>query len=269
MIGLILGTGNLPCQIIKRLQETQTSFTCVLFDNFLNDQVKALTDNYKIVKLGHVGDIISHLKQQNVTHVLFAGHIARPGFKDLDTDTKGRSWLIKLGLSIFKGDDGLLVAITQLLESEGFKVIAAGDILDNLHLSKGSHTCKKPSAQDQIDIQRGIDVLKATSHLDIGQAVVIEDGLVLGLEAVEGTEKLIQRIHPLKRSKLQSGVLVKMQKQQQSKKIDLPTIGLDTVQQCIDANLKGIAIDAKYTQVLDQERVIRLADANDLFIHTF
>lgn len=269
MIGLILGTGDLPFQIIKKLKEKETPFTCVLFEGFSNDQVTAVTDNYQLVKLGHIGKVINHLKQQKVTHVLFAGHIARPGFKDLDTDAKGKAWLVKLGLSIFKGDDGLLVAVTQLLQAEGFKVIAASDILDNLHLSKGVHTRMQPSKQDQLDIQKGIDVLKATSQLDIGQAVVIEDGLVLGLEAVEGTEKLIQRVAPLKRSQLKSGVLVKMAKQNQSKKVDLPTIGPDTIKQCIESNLKGIAVDAKYTQVLDKEHVIHLADKNDFFIHAF
>lgn len=269
MIGLILGAGDLPCQIVKKLKENNTPFTCVLFDGFLNERVTVLIDNYNIVKLGHVGKIISHLKQQKVTHVLFAGHIARPGFKNLDTDATGKKWLVKLGLSIFKGDDGLLVAVTQLLEAEGFKVIAAGDILDNLHLSRGLHTVIKPSEQDQLDIQKGIDILKATSHLDIGQAVVVEDGLVLGLEAIEGTEKLIQRVSPLKRRKIKSGILVKMAKQQQSKKIDLPTVGPDTLQQCIDSNLKGIAIDSKYTQVLDKDHVVRLANENGLFVQAF
>lgn len=269
MIGLILGTGNLPCQIIKTLQEKEKPFTCVLFDNFFNNHVTALTPHYEIFKLGHIGKIINHFKQKNVTHVLFAGSIARPGFKDLDTDAKGKSWLVKLGLSLFKGDDGLLSAITQLLEEEGFKVIAASDILNDLHIQKGIHTIIQPSKQDLLDIQKGIDILKATSHLDIGQAVIIEEGLVLGLEAIEGTEKLIQRISPLKRPKLRAGVLVKMAKQQQSKKIDLPTIGPDTVQQCINANLKGIAIDYEYTQVLDQKKVIDLADENGLFIQAF
>ncbi|HCU06206.1 MAG TPA: hypothetical protein DIC42_01290 [Holosporales bacterium] len=269
MIGLILGTGDLPCQIIKKLQEKDTPFTCVLFDNFFNDLVAALTNNYHSFKLGHIGKIIDHFTQKKVTHVLFAGSIARPGIKDLDTDAKGKAWLVKLGLSIFKGDDGLLVSITQLLEEEGFKVIAADDILDDLHLTKGIHTIIQPSKQDQIDIQKGIDILHATSHLDIGQAVVIENGLVLGLEAIEGTEKLIQRIYALKRSKLKAGVLIKMAKQEQSKKIDLPTIGPDTVQQCVDANLKGIAIDYEYTQVLDQKNVMRLADENGLFIQAF
>ncbi|PIZ33011.1 MAG: hypothetical protein COY39_03595 [Alphaproteobacteria bacterium CG_4_10_14_0_8_um_filter_37_21] len=269
MIGLILGTGDLPCQIIKKLKEQETLFTCVFFDSFLNNQAIALIDDYKRFQLGYVGEIISYLKQKKVTHVLFAGHIARPGFKDLHTDSKGKMWLVKLGLSIFKGDDGLLVSITQLLEAEGFKVIAADDILDDLHLSNGTHTIIHPSKQDLLDIEKGIDILKATSQLDIGQAVVVEDGLVLGLEAIEGTEKLIQRISCLKRSKVNSGVLVKMAKQNQSKKIDLPTIGPDTVQQCIDSKLTGLAIDSNYTQVLNQERVIRLANENGLFIQAF
>ncbi len=269
MIGLILGTGDLPCQIIKTLQEKDTPFTCVLFDNFFNDHAAALTNNYHSFKLGHIGKIISHFKQKNVTCVLFAGCIARPGLKDLDTDAKGKAWLVKLGLSIFKGDDGLLVSITQLLEEEGFKVIAADDILDNLHLTKGIHTSIQPSKEDQLDIQKGIDILHATSHLDIGQAVVIESGLVLGLEAIEGTEKLIQRISALKRSPLKAGVLIKMAKQHQSKKIDLPTIGPDTVQQCINANLKGIAIEYQYTQVLNQTKVIHLANKKGLFIQAF
>lgn len=269
MIGLILGTGDLPCQIIKKLQEEETPFTCVLFDTFFNNHVADLTNHYHSFKLGHIGKIIDHFKQNNVTHILFAGSIARPSFKDLDIDVKGKAWIVKLGLSIFKGDNGLLVAITQLLETEGFQVIAANDILDNLHLTKGIHTIVSPSKQDQIDIQKGIDILQATSHLDIGQAIVIEDGLVLGLEAIEGTEKLIQRIYPLKRSQLRAGVLIKMVKKHQSKKIDLPTIGTDTVQQCVEAQLKGIAIDYQYTQVLDQKNVIRLANENGLFIQAF
>ena len=269
MIGLILGTGNLPCQIVKELQKKQTNFTCVLLENFINTSIINLTDKYCIVKMGHIGKTINHLKQHGVTHIVFAGHIARPSFKDLDTDAKGRSWLIKLGLSIFKGDDGLLVALTDLLKSEGFKMMTPNDILNSLYLKKGVHTNIQPSEQDNLDIKKGIEILNTTSPLDIGQAIIIEDGVVLGLEAIEGTEKLIQRIKTLKRTKKNSGVLVKMAKQQQSKEVDLPTVGPDTIQQCIESGLKGIAIDHQYTQVLDQSRVIQLANDNNLYVKAF
>ncbi|MDP2194077.1 MAG: UDP-2,3-diacylglucosamine diphosphatase LpxI, partial [Alphaproteobacteria bacterium] len=225
-----------------------------------------MAPHHKIIKIGEVGAALDFFKSHGVEQVLFAGHVKRPKFQSIKTDSVGKSWLVKLGLALFKGDDALLAGVTDLLRKEGFQILSTKDIFHDLYLEKGCPTHLKPSPQDTHDIDRGISILQATSPLDIGQAVVIENGLVLGLEAVEGTQQLIQRIYTLKQQKRESGVLVKMAKIGQSTYVDLPTIGPDTVKQCYESGLRGIAIGASHTQVINKTLVIELANEYGMFI---
>jgi DUF1009 family protein len=118
---------------------------------------------------------------------------------------------------------------------------------------------------DDEDISFGIKILEHLSILDIGQAVIVERGLVLGIEAIEGTKCLIERILNFKRTS-DAGVLIKMMKKNQSTKIDLPTIGIETIEQCYQSGLSGIAFDHYGTQVIDPQKVIDLANERNIFL---
>jgi hypothetical protein len=155
--------------------------------------------------------------------------------------------------------------LLALINAQGFEIISPKDFLSNLFAPKGILTTRTPDDQDMRDIQRGIQALQVMGPVDIGQAVVVQQGIVLAIEAIEGSAAMIQRSGTLKRQG-PGGVLVKIAKKQQTSLVDLPTIGPDTIESVYQAGLQGIAIGADTTQIIHKEQVIRLANQYRLFI---
>jgi DUF1009 family protein len=167
---------------------------------------------------------------------------------------------------LHKGDNGLLGAVVRSLEEEeGFRVVGADSILADLRAGAGPFGRHAPTQDDEADIARGVDVVHEIGLLDIGQAAVIRQGVVLGVEAAEGTEALLQRCGALQGAN-RGGVLVKLPKPGQEKRADLPTIGPKTVAGAADAGLAGIAVAAGATLVIEPGRVAADADAAGLFV---
>src|SRR5262249_32212699 len=164
------------------------------------------------------------------------------------------------------GDDGLLSAIVKELEREGFRVLGADDVLGAEDLMPigplGRHA---PDADAKADIEHGLRVARALGELDIGQAVIMQQGFVLGVEAAEGTDELVRRCTALRREAL-GGVLVKISKPGQERRADRPTIGPQTVALAAASGLQGIAAEAGMTLVMDRAELIRVADEAGLFI---
>ena len=163
------------------------------------------------------------------------------------------------------GDDGLLRFVIKEVENKGFDVIGIHDLMPNLLVPKGVLTHQKPSKKDIIDIERGFNVAKILGKADVGQAVIVQQGIVLSVEGIEGTKALIERTKKLKR-KGEGGVLVKTIKPQQDNRIDMPTIGPETVKSIFDAGLKGIAVEAGKVLLAEAEKTIELADKLNIFI---
>jgi hypothetical protein len=179
-------------------------------------------------------------------------------------DRTGARWLTALGASAFKGDDHLLSGLVSLLEKEGITVVPPHALVGNLFVPPGVLTIRAPTSDDQNDINQGMTLLSVLSPYDVGQAVAIHDGCVLGIETIEGTAALLGNIRALGRTP--GGVFVKTRKVGQSQKVDMPTIGTETIAQVRDAGLSGIAIEIGGVQVLDLVDVIRLADEAGLFV---
>jgi DUF1009 family protein len=159
----------------------------------------------------------------------------------------------------------LLKAVTAELEGEGFHVVAAHDVFRDLLTPAGPLGGLTPDEQAEGDIARGMAVIRALGPLDVGQAVIVQQGLVLGIEAIEGTDALIERCGMLRRDG-PGGVLVKMTKPTQDLRFDLPTIGVITVERCAAAGLRGIAIEAGKTIALDRDAIAAQADRLGLFV---
>lgn len=262
-IALLAGRGDLPKAIISTCRDQKIPFLVVAFQGQTDPELVEGVPHIW-AHLGAVGPVLAHLKENKVTTIVMAGAINRPSWSELSLDWVGTKWLTKIGMKSL-GDDGILSAVVQVFEQEGFKVVSAAAILDNLLATKGVIGRLNPSENDWKDIQRGISILKTLGKLDIGQATVIQEELVLGVEAIEGTAALLQRCAGLKRSG-DGGVLVKMAKTHQNRQADLPTIGPDTIQQAHAAGLKGVAVEAGATQILDRAAVVQLADQLGLFL---
>ena len=156
-------------------------------------------------------------------------------------------------------------AVVKELEREGFRVIGADQLLDQAALPEGPLGQVRPDADALADIAHGMRLARAIGALDIGQAVVVQQGLVLGVEAIEGTDGLLRRCARLRRDG-PGGVLVKAEKPGQERRADRPAIGPQTVILAAESGLRGIAAEAGATLVLDRDEVIRLADAAGLFV---
>lgn len=263
MLALLAGRGRLPLQVVSACQHRNIPFLVVAFEGQTDPQF-VQQHRHVWVRMGAIGNILDILKHQGVDKIVMAGSLKRPSFTELGLDKTGLSWLAKIGIKAF-GDDGLLSGVIKMLEGEGFQVLSAPDLIDDLLCPQGILTTQTLNDQDWQDVTRGVGVLKTLGSMDVGQAVVVSDGLVLGIEALEGTAALIERCGTLNRSH-GHGVLIKMAKSGQSLKVDLPTVGLETVRQIKEAGFRGMALQAKVTQILDRERVIMEANAAGIFI---
>lgn len=224
--------------------------------------------------IGHVGAMLATLKQHNITHIVMAGDLKRPSLRDLSLDWIGTKWMARLGMSAFSGDDTILSKLVQFIEGEGFTVISPHDIMPLLTQSKGTLSKTHPDQNALYDIEKGMRLIHTLSPFDIGQAVIVRDGYVIGIEAAEGTRALITRCGDLLKhkkdsdtSRTVSGVLIKSAKNHQSMKVDVPTIGPDTIEQVYQAGLAGIALGYGVTQILDEEKVLKQCEAYHIFLH--
>ncbi len=196
--------------------------------------------------------------------MVLAGAVRRPSFTDLRPDLWAARFIARVGMKAL-GDDGLLSALISGLEAEGFRVIGVDEVLADLLAAVGPYGRVMPDSQAELDIQRGIQVARHLGALDVGQGAVVQQGLVLAVEAVEGTDSMLSRCRELAR-RGPGGVLVKVSKPGQERRADLPTIGVETVERAARAGLRGIAVEAGAALILDRRAVGERADALEMFV---
>ncbi|OJX09429.1 MAG: hypothetical protein BGO77_05625 [Caedibacter sp. 37-49] len=263
-LGIIAGAGQLPQRIIDICLQQKRPFYIIAFENQTDPM---LVENHPHIwcKLGQTKLAFDYLKESGVQEVVMVGPIKRPAWSELKPDTFTATWLAKHLHKIF-GDDSLLRAVIDLFETQGFKVVSAEDIIGaSLLAPRGIMGKYPPTSQDQQDISLGIKVATVLGSCDIGQAVVIQQGLVLGVEAIEGTEALLKRCAFLKRPG-SGGALIKVTKPQQETRVDRPTVGLETLKRIQESGFKGLAVEAFGVIMLDKEEMIQFANKNKLFL---
>jgi len=262
-VGIIAGGGDLPRRLVSACQAQKQPVFVLALENYAEAET---VDNveHAWVRLGALGEAFKTLKNAGVTDVVFAGGVKRPSLAHLRPDMRGAAFLARIGSKAL-GDDGLLRAVGDEFEKEGLALHGAHEILSDLLAKEGSYSTKEPSEANERDILRAFDVAKGIGALDVGQGAVVQDGIVLAVEAVEGTDKMLERCADLKR-KGEGGVLVKVCKPNQDRRLDLPTMGLSTVENAAKAGLSGIAIEAGAALVLDPEGIRQKADELGLFV---
>ncbi len=263
-LGIIAGAGALPICLVQACEQTKRPYFVVgLKDCLAKD---ALPPNAPVswIRLGALGKGLKLLKKNKVEEVVMIGAVKRPSFTGLFPDWKCFTMLLKHGKKAL-GDDALLKILIAELEKSGFKVKGIDDILPHLLIKKGVYGRIFPTEQDIRDINRGKEVARKLGEVDVGQSVIVQQGLVLAVEGIEGTDALIQRSKALKR-KGGRGVLVKTAKPQQDRRADLPTIGPNTVQAVAEAGLAGIAVQADSVLFSEADKAVKLANQLGIFI---
>jgi DUF1009 family protein len=262
-VGLIAGAGDLPVKLAAHLGMSGKPVFVVALSGFASPALLARHPGAEAA-LGEIGKAIRLLGEAGCREIVFAGAVTKPNMASLKLDMQGVSLLPQLAAAAAKGDDALLRVVLGAFEKAGFSVIGADDVLADLLAPAGAIGGRTPSAADWIDIRAAAAAALDLGARDVGQGAVARDGAVVALEAQDGTDAMLSRLHGGA-----GGVLVKRPKPQQERRIDLPTIGPDTVRNAAAAGLAGVAVEAGGVLVLDRELVVEAADAAGLFVYGF
>ena len=258
MLGIFCGKGEYPNIVIDSCQKKGREF-CLLFVGDYNRDIDYPDVPKLVFKLGEVGKVLQFLKINGVNKITFAGHVKRPGLFDLSLDFEGVKWLFNLWKVLLDdGDDVLLRRIAKLFEEEGFNLISGTDLLEDTFFSEGIFSKRKPTKEEEAEIEFGIKESQILGIQDIGQSIVVYGNAVIAKEDKNGTDALIDRCF--------DGILVKTSKPQQDFRMDLPVIGVETIENLHRHNLRGLVVEADRTIILNPKEVIKKVDEYGLFL---
>ena len=262
-LAILAGRGPLPAQVAAAALAQGADVFVLAFEGE-TDPLLVQDLPHRWLPLGAVGRAIDALHAAKVEDVVLIGPVRRPALTSLGLDRRGMQLLAKLGLRR-RGDDQLLRLIVAELEGEGFRVVGADTLIGGVLAPEGPMTALAPDADALRDIALGMEVATRLGDLDVGQAAVVQQGLVLGVEAAEGTDALMARCAGLRRTG-RGGVLVKVKKPGQERRADLPTIGPATIQAAAEAGIAGIAVEAGHCLIVERAELIAAADRAGLFV---
>ncbi len=261
-IALIAGALDLPFFTRDALRRAGWDVFIIGLKNFVNPDLNP----DMVIRLGGGGRAKRELKRRGINKLTFVGSLGHPNLNDLRPDLWTFITLMKI-IKHQRGYDSMAVAFNKVLEKQGFEIVAAQDLAPELAFENaGVQTKQKPSKADIANIERAIEVSHTIGAADIGASVVV-DKQVIAVEAAEGTAKMLERVVAMRENKKKSaGVFAKMTKPGQDLRIDIPAIGVDTVNAVADAHLKGIVVNTKTCFVVNKPAVIAQANKRKIFI---
>ena len=258
MIGLFLGDTDFSETVLNKIKKIKKKYFIIDFSK--NSKFKKNKYSYRI-SIGKFGKILNLIKEKKSKKVLFAGKIAKPKFSSLRLDLKGIYYMPSVIKAAKKGDAAIIKAIIKILSNEGIKVISSIYFNPELALKSGIYTKLKPNNKDSVSINTGIKYFNKLNDLDHVQAIIVKDNKVIAKEGIEGTRKMLAKL-----KKKTQGVLIKFPKKKQDLRMDLPTIGLQTIKDCKKYGLAGITLKSKKNIILDKAKCINFANKNRIFI---
>lgn len=262
-LGIVAGGGALPDILVRSCERRKIHPFIIAMKGFTDPALLRGRD-HMIARPGAAGSILRQIRERNIRDLVLIGSLSRPGIVSLWPDLRTILFFLKIGMRK-RGDNKLLTAIRAELEEEGFALHGIHAFVDDLMMPEGKIGSVEPDEEDLRDIRIGFMAAQAHGLLDLGQAVIVSDGAVLGKEDKKGTDALIRRCVRGKEARGR-GVLVKTCKPQQDRDLDLPAIGPQTVMLCAQAGLKGIAVESGAALLVEPDRVRELADRHNLFV---
>lgn len=263
-LGILAGGGELPSLIVRACRESGRDFFVIALEG--QAEAGAFADVPHVrVRLENAGAAVERLRAEGCEELVMAGNVRRPSFSALRPDLWSVRFLARSGAQGL-GDGGLLKTLTRTLEEdEGFRVVGIDALMPDLLATEGAFGALEPDDQAGEDIDQGIDAALEIGRQDIAQGAVVQMGQVLAQEDEDGTDALLKQARKL-RLDGPGGVLVKVKKPGQEHRVDLPTIGVATVEAASQAGLRGIAVEAGGALVIDRRAVVEAADAAGLFV---
>lgn len=263
-LGIIAGRGLLPVEIANLCLQNGRDFCVAALEG--EAEISLLSRyQYQQFPIGSVGGVIDYFTENNVKEILIIGAVTRPDLKSIKVDLTGSILIAKILKNQLLGDDSVLQLVSNFIESKGFTVISPSEFLQITNYDQTYLTKRNPSNQDKKDIELGVKVLRTIGALDIGQSVIICEDYVIGIEAAEGTDNLIRRCENFRKTE-SGGVLVKMAKTTQDMRLDVPTMGPDTVFYLAKHGYNGLAIQKSGVIIIKPQETIDLLNKHKLFL---
>ncbi len=259
MIGLIAGRGNLPVEVLAEIKRREAVSVVVGVKGEAIPELSQLAVHYRELAVGHLGEVIDFLKSYPIHEVVMAGKVGKEALFHGGFDTKLQQLLQNLPE---KNDDAILLAIVNEFEKNGLSVAKQTNYLKAL-MAKPGPVIGEITPGELADIKLGFRMAKAIGGLDIGQSVVVKQGVVLAVEAIEGTDQAI-----IRGGKLGGGgaAVVKVSKPKQDERFDVPTIGKSTIESMISAGVSVLGIEADKTIITEEKQLYELASMNKIKI---
>ena len=259
-LGLIAGRRQFPFMVAQSARAQGRFVAAVGFKGHTDPALAREVDVYKRIHLGQFNKLFKFLHRQGVKQVCFAGAIDKPKALDIRPDLRAVKLLLRIKS---RGDDTLLRAVIREIETEGFEVVQGADLVPNLRGPLGVLTRRAPSSEELSNLEYAWSIAKQVGDLDIGQCVVVKKRMVTAVEAIEGTDEAIRRGGELGGP---GCVVAKTVKPGQDERIDLPALGLKTIDGLIAVKASCLGYEAGKTLFFDYEESIRRADEAGLCI---
>jgi len=262
-LAIIAGGGPMPLTLARAAAARNRPVLIVGLTGFAEKAIDQFPHVW--AGFGEVGKIFAAFADHGVTEAVMIGPVRRPDFRALVPDVQGLKLLPRIAAAAMRGDDALLRTIAETFESRGVRIVGADQVLSDLLAKEGPVGGPVPGPELLADAAKAMLVAKTLGRLDVGQGAVVAGGLVLAVEAIEGTDAMLARVAALPElnrgsAAARRGVLVKCIKPGQDRRIDLPTIGANTVLHAAEAGLAGIAVEAGATLISDPEAVASAAE---------
>ncbi len=261
MIGLIFGETSFPKEVLKKIKKKRLKYLIIDLSKkkiFKND------NRSHTVSMGQFGKIIDILKKNKCKKVLFAGKVKKPKFNKIKLDFKGLYYMPRIIKSAKLGDAAILDEVVNIFKKEGIHTIDSLTFNPDLSLKKGNHSKVRPNINDSLDVKKAVKTMKKLNDYSHTQGAIVRNNKLLATEGIKGTQEMLKKVKP--EDSENSGVLIKYPKKKQNLKIDLPTIGFETVLACKSAGIKGIVLKSKKNIFLDKRKCIRFVNKNKMFI---
>jgi len=269
-LAIICGGGSLPFAVADAV--ARRGRRAVLFPiRGFGDPAAVERYPHHWIALGQFGRMCRLASAERCRDVVFIGNLIRPSLREIRLDWQTIRLMPRVARLYRGGDDRLLSGIGRIFEEHGFRLLGAHEVAPEILVREGVMGKRRPSERDEADIATGLAVLAAMGPFDIGQAAVVASGHVIAVEAAEGTDAMLARVAELRRLgriryPVGVGVLVKAPKPGQDRRLDLPSIGPQTVAGVIRAGLAGLAVVAGGTIMAQPDAVVATADRGKIFV---
>ena len=267
-IGIVTGDGALPELIIKDLKKNKIEYFIIFFDKELKN--KFSKEKNIFVKYEHISFLLDYLNEKKIKKLMFAGYFKRPKLDVKKFDKISLDFLGPVIQNLYTGDNNIFNSVINVFEKHGFEIIHPTSYSSSFLQNEKVMTLLKPDKKHFDEVRKALKIFNSTSQLDIGQSLVISQGLCLAIETLPGTDAMLSFIKNYKKNSNlanhKSGILFKALKKNQETRIDMPVIGPKTVQKVKDAFLDGIVIQENSVIILNKDLTVKLANKHQIFI---